>query len=138
MSEAASILEQGIRVWNARDRQGWVALFDEGAEFVASGGMRASGPAGAELFYDAWTGAFPDRVIDDAIIFGTSDQAAEDARFTGTHTGTLPTPNGDVPPTGKTLVARYAVISRVENGKIASFRVFFDVADVMAQLGLMS
>lgn len=70
-------------------------------------------------------------------MFGTGDQAAEEARFSGTHTGALRTPNGDVPPTGKRMASRYAAVSRVKNGKVTSFHVYFDVADVLAQLGLM-
>lgn len=99
--------------------------------------MHASGPAGAELFFDTWNEAFPDNGIDDAVVFGTDDQAAEEARFSGTHTGTLRTPNGDVPPTGKRMASRYAAVSRVKNGKVTSFHLYFDVADVLAQLGLM-
>ena len=136
MSDAASVFEQCIQVWNAHDRKGWADLFDDGAEFVASGGMRASGPAGAGLFYDTWNEAFPDNHIDPAVVFGAGDQAAHEARFAGTHTGTLRTPNGDVPPTGKRMVASYVAIGRAHNGKVTTFHVYFDVADVLAQLGI--
>jgi len=76
-----------------------------------------SGRAGAELFYDTWNEAFPDNRIEDPVVFGAGEQGAEEARFTGTHSGTLYTPSGDIPPTGKSVVSQFAVVLRVQNDK---------------------
>ncbi|MDP8907518.1 MAG: ester cyclase [Chloroflexota bacterium] len=138
MSDTKTVLERGIELWNAHDREGWVGLFDERAELEAPGGLRLSGRAGAEQFYDAWNEAFPDNAIKDQLVFGAGSQGVEEAKFGGTHTGVLRSPAGEIPPTGKTVVSRYAAVSRVEDGKIVSFHMYFDLADVLGQLGLMS
>lgn len=57
--------------------------------------------------------------------------------FAGTHTGTLRTPQGDVPPTGNQIKLRYVTVQRVEKDKVASEHVYFDQAEFMTQLGLM-
>lgn len=138
MTDTKTVLERGIDLWNAHDREGWVGLFDERAELEAPGGLRLTGRAGAEQFYDAWNEAFPDNAIEDQLVFGAGNQGAEEGKFGGTHTGTLRSPAGDIPPTGKTVVSRYAAVSRVEDGRIISFHMYFDLADVLGQLGLMS
>ncbi|HEX8770486.1 MAG TPA: ester cyclase [Acidimicrobiales bacterium] len=137
MSDTRSILQRGIELWNAHDRDGWVGLFDEEADLEAPGGIQARGRSGAELFYDTWNEAFPDNSITDAVVFGAGEQGAEEARFTGTHTGVLHTPNGDIPPTGRNVASRFAAVCRVQDDKVTSFHMYFDVAEVLAQLGLM-
>ncbi len=137
MTDTKTVLERGIELWNAHDREGWVALFDERAELEAPGGLQVSGRAGAEQFYDAWNDAFPDNAIEDHLAFATGSQAAEEAKFRGTHTGPLRSAAGEIPPTGKTVVSRYAAVLHVEDGKIISFHMYFDLADVLGQLGLI-
>jgi ketosteroid isomerase-like protein len=42
-----------------------------------------------------------------------------------------------IPATGKSLDFPFSAIFRVENGKIASIRLYYDQIDVLTQLGLM-
>ena len=60
MGDAKSIIERGIEVWNAHDRDGLMALADEHVEIEGPGGLRLSGSAGWREFYDTWNEAFPD------------------------------------------------------------------------------
>jgi hypothetical protein len=76
MADTHSVLGRGIELWNAHDREGWVGLFDEGADLEAPGGVRVQGRSGAELFYDTWHEAFPDNAIADAVVFGAGEQGA--------------------------------------------------------------
>lgn len=137
VADTKTVLEQGIALWNAHDREGWVGLFDDNAELQAPGGITASGRSGAELFYDTWHDAFPGNSIDVTLVFASGEHGADEARFTGTHGGTLRTPNGDIPPTGKDVVSNFAVVARVQNNYITSFHIYFDVAELLGQLGLM-
>jgi ketosteroid isomerase-like protein len=45
-------------------------------------------------------------------------------------------PNGDVPPTGKSLIIDYVGVQRVSDGKITYLRHYLDVMDLMTPLGL--
>lgn len=138
MGDTRSVVERAIELWNAHDREGWVGLFDDTAELQAPGGVQVSGRSGAELFYDTWTDAFPDNVIEAAVVFGAGDHGVQEARFSGTHTGVLRTPSGDIAPTGKGVVSQYAAVLRVQDDKVTSFHIYYDVAAVLVQLGLMS
>ena len=57
--------------------------------------------------------------------------------WNGTHTGPMPSPQGEVPPTGRRASIPFAGIVRVRDGKIESIHNYFDQMTFMAQLGLM-
>ena len=139
MGDAKRVLEQAIETWNAGDREGWAALYDEDVEWEAPGGARISGLADLKVkYFDALLEAAPDRlsVVDSLLAEG--DLVAEEGRYTGTHTGTWRSPNGvEIPATGKSLDFAFSAIFRVENGKIASIRIYYDQVEVLTQLGLM-
>ena len=82
--------------------------------------------------------AAPDRQSRDVFLISESDLVVEQARYTGTHTGTWRDPNGaEVPATGKSLDFPFVGVFRVENGKISSIRIYYDQIEVLTQLGLM-
>jgi len=55
----------------------------------------------------------------------------------GTHTAPLEGPNGPIPATYKKVKGYGVQILKVENGKIAEARIYFDQLDQMSQLGLI-
>jgi ketosteroid isomerase-like protein len=62
MSEAKRLLEQAIATWNAGDREGWWALYDEDVEWEAPGGGGISGLEDLKVkYFDALMEAAPDR-----------------------------------------------------------------------------
>jgi steroid delta-isomerase-like uncharacterized protein len=91
-----------------------------------------------EKYFDALLTAAPDRTSADVVLFAEDDHVVEQARYTGTHTGTWRNPDGaEVPATGKKLDFPFVGIFRVEDGKISSIRIYYDQIEVLAQLGLM-
>jgi ketosteroid isomerase-like protein len=89
MSEAKRILEQAIEHWNATDRDGWAALYTDDVVYEAPGGARISGLADLkEKYFDALVRAAPDRSSSDVMLVAEGDHVVEQARYTGTHTGT--------------------------------------------------
>jgi ketosteroid isomerase-like protein len=81
--------------------------------------------------------AFPDGRIHGDRYVESGDLVVVEGRFTGTNTGPLDTPAGQVPATGRTLILPFADLFRVADGKIAEHRVYFDSLGMLAQLGLM-
>jgi predicted ester cyclase len=51
----------------------------------------------------------------------------------GIHTGDFI----GIPPTGKSVVGRFAAFDRIVDGKLVSSEVFLDVASLLIQLGVM-
>ena len=94
------------------------------------------GHAGFKAFMQSFKGAFPN------IRINVKDQiAADDAVVTefvavGTHTGPLPTPGGDIPPTGRTAEWPVVEIQRFKDGKLASLHNYQDLGTMLRQLGL--
>jgi steroid delta-isomerase-like uncharacterized protein len=138
VSEAKKVLEQAVECWNARDRGGWAALYTKDVVYEAPGGARISGLADLkEKYFDALVTAAPDRKSRDVILFAEGDHVVEQARYTGTHTGTWRNPDGaEIRATGKKLDFPFVGVFRVENGKISSIRLYYDQIEVFTQLGL--
>lgn len=56
---------------------------------------------------------------------------------TGTFTAPLKTPQGEVAPTGRSLILRAAAISEVKDRKLVYDAFYFDQVSMLTQLGLM-
>ena len=139
MSVAKEVLEQAIERWNDNDRDGWAELYHEDVMFEAPGDSRISGLEDLKVrYFDALLTAAPDRGSSDVVLISEGEHVVEQARYTGTHTGTWRNPNGvEIPATGKTLDFPFVGVFRVERGKISSIRLYYDQVEVLTQLGLM-
>jgi len=86
-------------------------------------------------YYSYTHKAFPDLhvVLDETIVKG--DKIIWVWTFTGTNTGLFHTPLGDIPATGKKVQFSGVAIDRVDEGKIVEEWVYFNVLQVLQQLG---
>ena len=86
--------------------------------------------------WKGWAAAFPDTVgtLHSAVASGNT--VVLEVTWNGTHTGTLVTPDREIPATGKSLSIRAIFVNEVEDGKVASSRQYFDMATMMSQLGV--
>ena len=139
MSEARRVLERAIEYWNAGDREAWATLYADDVVYEAPGGQRISGLADLKSkYFDALLTAAPDRSSRDVVLFVDGEHVVEQARYVGTHTGPLLSPEGvDVPATGKQFDFPFVGIFRVDGGKIRSIRIYYDQIELFTQLGLM-
>ncbi|NYJ04092.1 ester cyclase [Petropleomorpha daqingensis] len=80
--------------------------------------------------------AFPDGRIHRDRYVEAGDRIIVEGRFTGTNTGPLETPAGDLPPTGRSLELPFADAFRVVDGRITEHRIYYDLGGMLAQLGL--
>jgi predicted ester cyclase len=131
-----NVLEQHIAALNAHDLEGVLAGLGPAVEWMSPGGVVLQGPGQVEQFLVAWWRAFPDatfhvgaQVVGDAV-------GALEATLVATHAGTLRTPSGDISSTGRTVRIPCAAILRLDAGRIAAKHLYFDLADVLAQLGV--
>jgi steroid delta-isomerase-like uncharacterized protein len=86
-------------------------------------------------YYSYTHKAMPDlhATIDEIIVKG--DKIIWVWTFTATHTGPFHTPLGDIPPTGNKVHFSGVAIDRVDQGKMVEEWVYFNVLDVLMQLG---
>ena len=96
--------------------------------------------AGIEPFVaygQAFLRAFPDGRIHRDRYLEDGERVVVEGRFTGTNTGSLLTPAGELPPTGRAMVLPFADVFRVADGRITEHRIYYDTLGLMAQLGLV-
>jgi len=86
-------------------------------------------------YYSYTHKAFPDlhATIDETIVKG--DKIIWVWTFKATHTGPFHTPLGDIPPTDNKLQFSGVAIDRMDEGKMVEEWVYFNVLDVLMQLG---
>jgi heme-degrading monooxygenase HmoA/limonene-1,2-epoxide hydrolase len=135
--DTRSLIERDIELWNTRDREAWLAGFDpDRLEIQAPGGMRLAGREGAETFWTTWNEAFPDNRLQTTAIHADDRGGVYEGRGIGTHTGTLRGPSGEIAATGRAADLPFTGIYEFDEGKITSYHLYFDQAELMSQLGL--
>jgi steroid delta-isomerase-like uncharacterized protein len=125
--------------YNARDFEAAAALSAPDAEWrnVATGQI-LHGPDGARQFLQAWATAFPDSEVETTTVVADDDGVAMEFIGRGTHSGPLASPTGDIPPTGKHVETPFVQMLQFRDGKITRARLYFDLARMLQQLGLVS
>src|SRR5881296_1873159 len=134
--EARSVVEAVIKGFNAHDAEAGARSSAPDAVLKAPGDMTLKGPQAIKEFNQNWFTAFPDAKIDIKNIFAQGNQVALEATFTGTHNGTLKTPMGDVPATGRKVNGEYIQTFEVDRGLVKKAHLMFDQVQLMTQLGM--
>lgn len=135
MSELASFARDMFATIDRHDVDGVAARLAADCEFAAPGFV-GTGAETVVGFMTPFLAAFPDishRVVNTLEV---GDSVAIELEITGTHTEPLVGPGGALPATGQTMNLNAANVWQVTDGKIVSYRVYFDTATLMAQLGV--
>ncbi|MCL4465454.1 MAG: ester cyclase [Chloroflexi bacterium] len=96
------------------------------------------GKEGYREFVQGWTRAFPDFRIVIVNLFESEECVATEYIGRGTHRGPLLTPAGEVPATGRWIEVQFCDVMRIVHQRVFRVRVYFDMATLMRQLGLMA
>lgn len=134
--EAKALLDSALEIWN----NGNLALVEDvfAPEIVAHTSTFPEDIVGLEGIRN-WVKfartAFPDiyMTFDEVIVKG--DKIVARFTVTGTNTGPLSMPFGELPPTGKKVQFSGLGIDRVQNGKITEELVVYNVLEMLQQLG---
>lgn len=106
--------------------------------FFAPTNQTMQGHEGFRQFMMGFKTAFPNIKITIKNQVVTEDSVVTEFIATGAHTGPLMTPQGEIPPTGRTAEWPVCEVWRVRNGKLASLSNYQDFGSVLRQLGLMN
>jgi steroid delta-isomerase-like uncharacterized protein len=134
----AELIRSLADAFNARD-------FDRGRELVSDDleftdyamGVTLQGGDAFIGYARSWANAFSDMQLEVGGVVADDRHAAAEFVGRGTHDGTLPTPNGDVPATGRTIDAPFTWFCDVADGKLTRVGDYYNAMTIMAQLGLM-
>jgi len=130
------------KVQDAFDNQDMAALaqlYAEDATLIYSGEPEPiQGREAIERSQAAIFRAMPDFSVEFTLILISGNYIVFEGVSQGTFTGPLASPEGDIPPTGKSVKNKVAFIAKVNaDGLIEEDRTYYDTADFMRQLGLI-
>lgn len=137
MSEATDLVEAFTRAFNDRE---WSRAPEILSPDVETTNPSAGTVVGIEPFLEfvkAFVVALPDSQLRVATVTESGGRVVCEGHYAGTHTGPLMTPQGEVPPTGRTLDLPYADVFETEAGRIARHRTYYDQTTMAQQLGLV-
>jgi predicted ester cyclase len=86
-------------------------------------------------FFSAFWSAFPDLKLHLIQVTCEGPYVAVQNRSVGTHLGTLSTPDGDIPATGRPLDLAISDNYEVRDGLIVAVQLYFDRLALLEQLG---
>lgn len=135
MSDAFEVAQGMDAAFNAKDGEARPLRAD--AE-LAVPGARLKGREQIREFERAFWEAFPDVQLRIERQIADGPLVAGEGVLTGTHTGALQTPQGEVPPTERSVELAYMRIMEVQGGEVASEHIYFDQLGLLGQLGLGS
>lgn len=133
MADPKSIIERHVQAFAAKDAE--AEPYGADAEIVAPVGQ-FDGRDQVLGFLGGFWEAFPDARLEIARSIGEGSLAAAEGVFSGTHTGILHTPNGDVPPTGRKVKLRWMAMYEISGEEFIFEHLYFDQSQFMTQLGL--
>ncbi|MEO8765405.1 MAG: ester cyclase [Ginsengibacter sp.] len=124
-------------VWDEIINKRRLDLFND-SNFTSNVVMHASpsdivGIDSAKAYYANYLTGFSNITFTIKEVFGQGNKLVKHWNFKGTHTGVF----FGIPATGKPVSLDGVTLVRMENGKIAEERDFFDNLDFMQQLGLI-
>ena len=133
-------LEQLIRdqlsAFNDHDAARFTAFYADDATVVDPGYPEPlRGREAIEKDMASFLTAMPDVHATVSTVLASGDTVAIEMEVTGTQTGPLELPDGELPPTGRRVNQRFAAFSRFDaQGRIADERRYYDLATIQAQL----
>ena len=124
--------------WNERQFDKIAKLMDADGEIVLVGSdTRFRGPSGAIEFSEMWADGFPDGRVKIENVIASGDHVVLQYTGTGTQTGALKSPAGEIPATGRSITLSLCDIHEIRDGTIRLVQSYFDSASMLIQLGVM-
>lgn len=136
MADPRTVAAEGVAAINSHDAVRIRATYADDAVLVAPG-VRIEGGDAATDYVMVWVRAFPDMHLTVVNEFAAGDWIVQEWTATGTHTGTLTSPDGDIPPTNRSSTTRGVQVQRIADGKVAEDHTYFDELQLLVELGLL-
>ena len=137
MSDLRTVVDSLYGSINRHDIDAAATMFTDDIESTYPGAPPMKGVEAFKQYAGVFLTAAPDAHITGNRYLESGDTIVVEGAFSGTHTGPLMTPMGEIPPTGRRFDFTFCDIFQVREGKAHNHRLYFDQAEFMTQLGLM-
>jgi predicted ester cyclase len=135
-AEAKAVIERGLKAFNSHDMEALARDSSPDIEATAPGDIKLKGPQALKEYNQNFVSAFPDARIEAKNIFTQGNHVTVEGVFSGTHNGTLKTPMGDIPATGRKVKGEFIQVFEVDRGLVKRDNLMYDQVQLMTQLGL--
>ena len=130
--------EQTLAVMNSHDLTRDLEIYADNYQFDGPGASGTMTYEQSQAYLQGFIDAFPDLHFEINRTIADEDSVVLNWTAVGTHSGALPTPSGNsIPPTGKTSKVYGSTTYHFKNGKISHGWTYWDMASLLAQLGLL-
>jgi len=133
------IADKLIEVFNSNNATTLAQLYTEDQVTICSGVPEpVRGRKAKEEFVEGFFRAFPDMNMEPTSILFSKNHIVFEVVMRGTNNGPLVSPEGEIPPTGRSIELNMIFVTRVSaEGLIEEDRTYYDTAEFMKQLGLI-
>jgi ketosteroid isomerase-like protein len=120
------------------DLEALADLFAEDAVAYTPDGGEMRGREAIVAYWRTVTDAMPEATYTSLHAYEAGDTAIDEGIFSGRNTGPIALPTGEtLPATDKHVTIRGVDLATVRDGRIVSYRLYFDQMEFMDQLGLL-
>jgi steroid delta-isomerase-like uncharacterized protein len=139
MADLKEKTRNAIELFNERRLDEWMKDFTDDAELVSPLAGRLKGRDAIKAWFAQSIETYPDIKVTPQRILNDANVIVLEYTITGTNSGPIHLPTGDVlPPTNKKIeIAAVDVATNDANARVISIHQYFDVASALQQLGLM-
>jgi steroid delta-isomerase-like uncharacterized protein len=130
--------QQAVEAFNAHDANAVADLYTADATlYDPQHPEPVRGRDAIRKAYEEMFRAFPDIQVAISNRHLNGDVLSYELRMTGTNSGSISMPGGNIPPTGRRIDMRASVFANLDaSGRFRDVRRYYDVAAFMKQLGL--
>jgi steroid delta-isomerase-like uncharacterized protein len=132
----ADLAKEQVLAYNAKDwDRARAALAPEVVYEEVGTHRKIKGVDDVLTAWKGWATAIPDSRASFQSELVSGNTAVLEITWTGTHSGPLQTPSGEIPPSGKKIELRAIQVVEVANDKAKSVRHYFDMGTLLQQIG---
>ncbi|MFI8521082.1 ester cyclase [Streptomyces sp. NPDC085481] len=138
MGEARTVMDRLTEAVTKPDLDAIAELFAEDAVALTPDEGEIRGRDAIVEYWRSLAEPIPDATFTPLHQYEIGDTAIDEGIYSGVNTGPIPLPTGEtLPPTGKTVNIRGVDLATVKDGRIESYRLYFDQMEFLDQLGLL-
>jgi steroid delta-isomerase-like uncharacterized protein len=135
-TKSRGIVERFYEAFGEGDLDAATAVFAEDVRVTDPDLGTVQGLTAMREYLDGLKIPLPDARAVVERVYEADDTVIVEGRFTGTNTGPLEGPDGELAPSGRKIDLPFADFSRLEGERIVEYRTYYDQVSLLAQLGL--
>lgn len=138
MGQLRDLVETHYRGVSENDLDLAASVFTTDVVSIDPGAGRMDGIEPFRAYGEMFLRAFPDGVLRATRFVAETDRAiVVEGVFSGTHTGPLAGPDGEIPATGRRLELPFVDVFDARDGLLCEHHIYYDQMAMLGQLGLI-